>query len=179
MTKTMTWIGKAAVLAVCLAVVAALVLAAISDDAEAKKKRKHHSNGGGIAGFALNADKLDGKDSSAFFSGETYAKDGNAVQGVATQINTASAGCDAGDTPLSGGHRVNSGDPSFVFFEKTDGDSHDVQFTSSLNVTSNVTCADFPPLRSQANSQESDPNQENAEPSDPKQESNEQSNTDQ
>lgn len=98
-------------------------------------------------GKANDANLLDGKDSTAFFSGKTYNKLGNFVNNSGS-IRTASATCDPGDVALSGGYQL---DPFRgevrVISEKTEGDTHDVDFVANNSVMANVTCADFPPLR--------------------------------
>ncbi len=97
MTKTSTWIGKAAVLSVCLALVAALVLAATNGPAEAQKKKAQdpQQSGGlqsiqqtgqrfGLPLFPIsvtNADKLDGKDSTEFLAANGKAADSDKIDG--------------------------------------------------------------------------------------------------
>ncbi len=96
MTKTITWLGKAAVLAACLAVAAAaLVLSATTDEAEAQKKEDRQQAGGprgaqqsgqmlGLPFFPIsvaNADKLDGKDSTEFLAAGAKAADSDKLDG--------------------------------------------------------------------------------------------------
>lgn len=103
MTKTITWLGKAAVLAACLAVAAAaLVLSATTDETQAQKKKEEEEEeedrqqaGGpqgvrqsgqalGLPFFPIsvaNADKLDGKDSTEFLAADGKAADSDLLDG--------------------------------------------------------------------------------------------------
>ena len=97
----------------------------------------------------LDADKLDGQDSAAFFSGRTYTKVGDEVTGTDGQVTSASATCDTGDIALSGGYAFIDINNNTVFSEVTSGDTYTVGFEDTHVVVPNVTCADFPPLRDQ------------------------------
>lgn len=98
-------------------------------------------------GKANDADRLDGRDSTAFFSGKTYNKEGSLVDNPGA-LRTASAACDAGDAALTGGYRIGSvGAEVEVVSEATFGGTHSVTFVADNTVVANVTCADFPPLR--------------------------------
>lgn len=100
----------------------------------------------------LNADQLDGKDESAFFSGKTYVESVTATGSGGGALSIARAFCDPEDEVLSGG-----GGP----FAETEDDlkrSGPNGFTNhwELEIRDNgdadsfnasVLCADFPPLR--------------------------------
>jgi hypothetical protein len=109
-----------------------------------------------VFGKANDADRLDGKDSAAFFSGKTYTKSGNNVAPNSSGVVAdAAVTCDPGDPALSGGYglisAVNLRDDFAVFAESTSGSAYSM---SAKGLTPNftflvpkVTCADFPPLR--------------------------------
>jgi hypothetical protein len=99
----------------------------------------------------LNSDKLDGKNSTAFFSGRTYTKEGNSVTGEPELTAETDATCDPGDPALSGGYFF-SVNEHVIFSERVSGDRYQIRWfntssTSENTATANVTCADFPPLR--------------------------------
>ena len=99
----------------------------------------------------LNSDKLDSKNSTAFFSGRTYTKEGNSVTGGPELTAETDATCDLGDSALSGGYFFSINE-HVIFSERVSGDRYQIRWfnTSSTlenTATANVTCADFPPLR--------------------------------
>jgi hypothetical protein len=96
---------------------------------------------------ATNASNLDGKDSTAFFSGKTYNTLGSTVVLAEGQSGFATARCDPGDAALSGGYNFGFGDSSTVFNQGTCDGTYSVGFKGPRGVVPNVTCADFPPLR--------------------------------
>ena len=103
----------------------------------------------GVSGKASDSDRLDGKDSTAFFFGRTYNKKGNPVDNPGS-VRTVSATCDAGDVALSGGYQMGTlGANVRIFSEETIGDTYRMAFVADDTATANVTCADFPPLKSQ------------------------------
>jgi hypothetical protein len=109
----------------------------------------------------LNADQLDGNgaidflqestDRDDFLPTRTYNKDGNDAEGQSNQFTRAVASCDAGDKALTGGYNFHSRD-FLVTQQRVIGAEYIMHWYSTdedvaTNVTPNVTCADFPPLR--------------------------------
>jgi hypothetical protein len=99
------------------------------------------------ARFARDADKLDGKDSTAFFSGKTYTKAGNTANHNSNFAENVSASCDPGDPALSGGYLLSFAGGDSIGAERTEGSTYTVNFSGVGFISTNVTCADFPPLR--------------------------------
>ncbi len=112
----------------------------------------------------LDADELDGKDSSAFLQRSTadgsflprrtYTEYGGRVTGDTASLTSAVASCDAEDKALSGGYsfdqRIN-GFEFVIYSEIVSGDEYTMVWDSTGEnpagaVTPNVTCADFLPL---------------------------------
>ena len=109
----------------------------------------------------LNADQLDGNgaidflqestDRDDFLPTRTYNKDGNDAEGQSNQFTRAVASCDAGDKALTGGYNFHSRD-FLVTQQRVIGAEYIMHWYSTdedvaTDVTPNVTCADFPPLR--------------------------------
>ena len=99
----------------------------------------------------LNADEVDGKDASAFFSGDAYeVQDGRVGPGVG-QLAFRFISCDEGDVMLNGGGggSVSAGDDLRV----SSGSGSDgwkvfvVDNNNPSGVAAEGICADFPPLR--------------------------------
>lgn len=109
----------------------------------------------GTNGKANDANNLDGKDSTLYFSGRTYTKDGTFDRGEPGGTATARVSCDPGDVALSGGHEyavAGPHDSRYIFSERTSGGQYEVTFYDNESfggdvLKPNVTCADFPPLR--------------------------------
>jgi hypothetical protein len=104
----------------------------------------------------LNADEVDGRDSSEFFTGATYLLSETATNTTTTD-GTISLQCDTGDIALSGGFSKLGASNSFVVDNRPDpetaGGSPTGWYVSWRNmsavdeVTGYVVCADFPPAR--------------------------------
>jgi hypothetical protein len=109
----------------------------------------------------LNADQLDGKgaidflqestDRDDFLPTRTYHKDGSPAEGQSTQFTRAVASCDDGDKALTGGYNFHSRN-FLVTQQRVIGAEYIMHWYSTdedvaTDVTPNVTCADFPPLR--------------------------------
>jgi hypothetical protein len=100
----------------------------------------------------LDADKVDGKDSSAFVPTELYVeKDTFIVSKGATGV--FSAFCDPGDVAISGGYGIQFEDSSVIAQSRPDAFEERwlVELNTGPVVGENlavyVRCADFPPLR--------------------------------
>jgi len=99
----------------------------------------------------LNADKVDGKDSTAFFSGDTYeVQDGRTGPGGG-RLAFRFVSCDEGDLMLSGGGGGSVSDGDDLRSSSGSGSDGWTVFVLDNNNPSGVvaegTCADFPPLR--------------------------------
>jgi hypothetical protein len=98
----------------------------------------------------LNADKVDGKDSSAFFVGGTYliTAEFNVPAGLGTSIGF---GCDGGDVALSGGYEGAADGTHIASNGPNPGaaDSWAIQANNNSgpddSIIARVRCADFPP----------------------------------
>jgi len=97
----------------------------------------------------LSADELDGKTSSAFWSGQTYRDRVDAtISGIQA---SGTADCDSGDVALGGGYNLDSSH-SRVSQTELVRDHYRVDWVAGSDVTSkggsvHVLCADFAPLR--------------------------------
>lgn len=98
---------------------------------------------------AFNSGNLDGKDSTSFFSGKTYKTIGSAVSVATGNTGFAKAQCDPGDAALGGGYNFGFSNSATVFSAGTSGGTYSVGFAGPRIGLAEVTCADFPPLRSQ------------------------------
>ncbi len=102
----------------------------------------------------LNSDKIDGKDSAAFFSGKIYAvRDSKAGLGGG-QLTAVGAACDAGDVVLGGGGGASDSDAiredTVNFSHPVSDDIWNVLVRDNDPATvafAEARCADFPPLR--------------------------------
>jgi hypothetical protein len=123
--------------------------AALELRVEAGKTPMRVSGGAGKA-TGLNADAVDGKNTSAFFSGKTYDVEDGRVGPGGGQVVFRSVSCDEGDALLggAGGASVSDGDDL-----RSSGLSEDTWFVfvqdnnSPSGVVAEALCADFPPLR--------------------------------
>ncbi len=154
MTKTtMMWLGKAAVLAVVLAVAASLVLSAMSGDAEAKKK----------------------KNTTPPMPSKTYKHVEPLVGPGGGASAFVTAECDPEDIVLGGGGEGGSSD---VLLESTpsgtanpsEGWTVEIQDNGAGSlIAAQVICADRQPVRSTEDAGRSEQNQERVEQSEPEQ----------
>jgi hypothetical protein len=104
----------------------------------------------GVGGTAVDADNLDGKDSTAFVPADTYSVvDSRPGQGGG-QIASRGARCDTGDMVLTGGYSSGGTDDNLLASgpDGTRGWFAAVQ-DNGLNslIRAEALCADFPPLR--------------------------------
>ena len=104
----------------------------------------------GVGGTAVDADNLDGKDSTAFVPADTYSVvDSRPGQGGG-QIASRGARCDTGDTVLTGGYSSGGTDDNLLASSPDGirGWFAAVQ-DNGLNslIRAEALCADFPPLR--------------------------------
>jgi hypothetical protein len=98
----------------------------------------------------LNADLLDGKDSSAFFVGRTYliTAEFNVPAGLGTSIGF---GCDGGDVALSGGYEGAADGTHIASNGPNPGAAGSWAIQANNNsgpddsIIARVRCADFPP----------------------------------
>jgi hypothetical protein len=99
----------------------------------------------------LSADEVDGKDSTAFFSGKTYEVSSSGVftGGGGTLAQVVPPNCDSGDKMISGGARAGNEDDLVGILPQGN-----VQFAMTVRdngpgstITAKGLCADFPPLR--------------------------------
>ena len=97
-------------------------------------------------GKANDSERLDGRDSTAFFSGKTYNKAGTRVDNPGA-VRTVTATCDPGDVALNGGWLFETPAPAQILQQRTSGATYTMVFVADDAATPNVTCADFPPLR--------------------------------
>jgi hypothetical protein len=104
----------------------------------------------------LDADELDGKDGSAFFSGETYTARRDQAGPGGGQEKFLGVSCDPGDKVLGGGGGLSPGlfvqaDEGTVTFSRPGSlGSWNVSVQDNgpaNNVFVEALCADFPPLR--------------------------------
>jgi uncharacterized membrane protein YgcG len=103
----------------------------------------------GVGGTAVDADNLDGKDSTAFVPVDTYSVvDSRPGQGGG-QIASRGARCDSGDMVLNGGY--SSGPDDNLLASGPDGtrDWFAAVQDNGLDslIKAEAICADFPPLR--------------------------------
>jgi hypothetical protein len=97
----------------------------------------------------LSADKLDGNNSGAFWSGRTYR---NTVEATNSGIQTEGiARCDSGDVALGGGYRLDDSH-SRVYRDELWPDEYRAYWLTGGDITSeggqvHVLCADFAPFR--------------------------------
>jgi hypothetical protein len=98
----------------------------------------------------LNADKVDGKNASAFFSGKTYeVVDGRLGPGGG-QLAFRSASCDEGDVLLAGGGGGSTSDGDDLRFSSGSASNWTVFVLDDNNpsdIVAEALCADLPPLR--------------------------------
>jgi hypothetical protein len=104
----------------------------------------------------LDADELDGKDGSAFFSGKTYTARRDQAGPGGGQEQFLGGSCDPGDKVLGGGGGVSpnpfvqADDGTVTFSRPGSLGSWNVSVQdngSASNVFVEALCADFPPLR--------------------------------
>ena len=99
----------------------------------------------------LDADRLDGKDPRAFFSGETYEVEDGRVGPGGGRLAIRSVSCDEGDVMLNGGGGGSTFDGDDLRFSSGSGKGGWSVFVQDNNSPSGVVaeglCADFPPLR--------------------------------
>ncbi len=94
----------------------------------------------------LNADKIDGKDSTQFLPTRTYGKQGTRFT---SQVGGGTiATCDQGDVLLTYGYVFSSGfDSRNLFSAETSSFGVTLTFRGPTDVTPLLTCLDRPPLR--------------------------------
>jgi hypothetical protein len=101
----------------------------------------------------LNADRIDGKDSTALVPTEIYTLDVPQQGGGGGQQVARSVFCDQGDVLLSGGHSIDPGDNlilSSSFDSNTAGSGWTVVVEDNgapTRIFAQARCADLPPLR--------------------------------
>ena len=98
-------------------------------------------------GKANDADKLDGKDSTAFLPSKTYTKAGNSANHEFNVSEIVRASCDPGDLALSGGYDLAFAGGDSIRGERTEGSAYQVEFVGTGFISTNVTCSDLPPTR--------------------------------
>lgn len=102
-------------------------------------------------GKASDSDRLDGRDSSDFLSRKTYVSLGDPLLVPIRKVHTVRESCDSGDVALSGGYKLATSGTSTVRSEITSGSEHVVEVVAppdtSVTALATVTCADFAPLR--------------------------------
>src|SRR5918998_1470815 len=109
-----------------------------------------------ITDKASDSDKLDGKDSTSFFSGKTYEVRRDEAGPGGGQQKFMSISCDAGDKALGGGGGVQPGifedGAGALIFSRPGINDRDWQVNAQDDGSPNTVpveavCADFPPLR--------------------------------
>jgi hypothetical protein len=112
-----------------------------------------------VAQNAGNAGALDGKDSTAYWSGADYFVDGPTTDNSAGSTTSAEAECDVGDRAIGGGYSGLQASEGTVEAEVPEAEIRDfvgqrwavtwrnAEERLDSNVQVRVHCADFPPLR--------------------------------
>jgi len=98
----------------------------------------------------LNADKVDGKDADAFFSGETYVNTNPSTGSGGGSNKLVVASCDSGDRILGGGGTSNDTQDDQLLTSVPAGQGWAVLVSdnnSASRINATAVCADFPPLR--------------------------------
>ena len=106
----------------------------------------------GVGGTAVDSDNLDGKDSTAFFSGKTYIVSEEREGPGSSFGMEKSAYCDEGDKILGGGSVMSAEDDFILDAPSTAGTSERwsviiLDHYAPTKIVVKALCADFPPLR--------------------------------